>query len=182
MGYFDELLSRSEAFSKERFVAGLKMLPSRKTIIVGCVDPRVDPADVFGIDLGEAVVIRNVGGRITPDTLEIIEILGVVVSSAGQQIGEDWNLVVLHHTNCGIVNCLHHAPDVLARNLGVGISDLDRMAIDDPYQAVALDVAALRANPRFPQGIALSGLVYDVANGQIQTVVAPALAPSAQVG
>lgn len=82
-------------------------------------------------------------------------------------------------TNCGIVNCFHHAPDILARNLGVGIADLDRMAIDDPYRAVALDIAALQANPRLAHGVTLSGLVYDVANGQIQTVVAPTLAPSA---
>ena len=179
MSYFDELLSRSEAFSRDKFVAGLKMLPSRKTIIIGCVDPRVDPADVFGLAAGEAVVIRNVGGRITPDALEIVEVLGAVANSAGQQIGEGWNLIVLHHTNCGIVNCLHHAPDILARNLGVGIADLDRMAIDDPYKAVALDIAALQANPRLPQGVTFSGLVYDVANGHTQTVVAPPLALSA---
>jgi len=179
MGYLDELLSRHKAFSREKFVAGLKMLPSRKAIIIGCVDPRADPAHLFGLAPGEAVVIRNVGGRPTPDTLEILEVLDAVVNSAGQQIGEGWNLIVLHHTNCGIVNCYHHAPDLLARNLGIGIADLDRMAIDDPHKAVALDIAALQASPRLPPGVTLSGLVYDVANGQIETVVAPTSALSA---
>jgi carbonic anhydrase len=51
------------------------------------------------------------------------------------------------------------------------------MAIDDPYKAVALDIAALLENPVLPQGVTLSGLVYDVANGQIRTVVAPAIVP-----
>ncbi|WP_425343349.1 carbonic anhydrase [Pseudofrankia saprophytica] len=35
-------------------------------MVVGCVDPRVDPTHVLGLEQGEAAVIRNVGGRITP--------------------------------------------------------------------------------------------------------------------
>jgi len=39
-------------------------------MIIGCVDARVDSVDIFGLALGEAAVIRNVGGRITPATFQ----------------------------------------------------------------------------------------------------------------
>jgi carbonic anhydrase len=66
----DTLTRRNEAFASSRFSRGLKIVPSLKTLIVGCVDPRVDPVDVLGLALGEAAVIRNVGGRVTPDVIE----------------------------------------------------------------------------------------------------------------
>jgi carbonic anhydrase len=176
MDYLGTLTSRNEAFSKEHFVSGLKMLPIKKAIIIACVDPRVDPAGIFGLELGEAAVIRSIGGRVNPAALEAVTILRTVARSAGQEIGSGWNLVVCHHTNCGIVGCLHEAPDLLAKHLGVSISDLDHMAIADPYKAVAFDVVALKANPNLPGGLMISGLVYDVAKGRIDTVVVPSAA------
>jgi carbonic anhydrase len=81
---------------------------------------------------------------------------------------------VLHHTNCGIKHCHHHAPELLAQHMGVEPEDLDRLAVTDPYQAVALDVAALKANPGIPAAYTVTGLVYDVETGKVETVVPPA--------
>ena len=173
MSFLDTLIARNAAFAGASFSADLKMLPSRKTIIVGCVDPRVDPVDVLGLEPGDAVVIRNVGGRINAPLLETLAILRSVAQAAGKDIGPGWHLVVLHHTDCGIIGCLHHAPDLLAKHLGVPPAGLDDLAISNPYQAVALDVAALKANPDLPGGFIVSGLVYDVATGRVATVVPP---------
>ena len=65
---------------------------------------------------------------------------------------------------------------LLARHMGVNKVDLDTLAIDDPYEAVALDVAALKANPNLPGDLLLTGIVYDVATGLVRTAV-----PSAPV-
>lgn len=74
-------------------------------MVIGCVDPRVDPAHVLGLQHGEAAVIRNVGGRITPATLRTMVMLGKV-GQANQdgRPAEDWNLVILHHTDCGMTD------------------------------------------------------------------------------
>jgi carbonic anhydrase len=61
MTVVETLTQRNEAFASSRFSADLKIMPSMKTMIIGCVDPSVDPADIFGLLPGEAVVIRNVG-------------------------------------------------------------------------------------------------------------------------
>jgi carbonic anhydrase len=175
MSVIDDLIQRNDAFAVEGFNAELKMMPSMKTVVIGCVDPRVDPADVLGLKHGEAAVIRNVGGRINPPTLQNMAIVRSLAAAQGKDIGPGWNLIVLHHTDCGIGPCRHLVPDLLAKNLGVATEDLDSLAIEDPYEAVAIDVAALKANPNLPGGFMVTGLVYDVANGRVKVVVPPAL-------
>ena len=147
MTVIDTLTSATRPFADSRFSADLKIVPSMKTMVIGCVDPRVDPADIFGLVPGEAAVIRNVGGRITPATLQIMAMLRIVAKDNGGEIGQGWNLIVLHHTDCGIT-CLAHSPELLAKHFGVAPGDLDDLAIADPHKAVAVDVAALKA-PRF---------------------------------
>jgi carbonic anhydrase len=75
MSVIETLTQRNEAFASSRFSADLKIMPSMKTMIIGCVDPRVDPVDIFGLAPGEAAVIRNIGGRITPATLQTMAML-----------------------------------------------------------------------------------------------------------
>src|SRR5271156_4261954 len=132
---------RNAHFAETEFAPELKMMPSAGTIVVGCVDPRVDPALVLGLKQGEAAVIRNVGGRVDEHLLETLGVLRVVAKAAGREGGLR-NLVLLHHTDCGIIGCYHHAPELLAGHLGVETSALGDLAIDDPYKSVALDIAA----------------------------------------
>jgi carbonic anhydrase len=174
MDFNDVMLERNADFANTAFAPELKMMPSTGTVVVGCVDPRVDPASVLGLKQGEAAVIRNVGGRINKPLLETLAVLSVVAKAAGRPDGAR-NLVLLQHTDCGIIGCHKHAPALLARHLGVDTDTLDELAITEPYEAVALDVAALRANNNLPDDLIVSGLVYDVRTGLVETVVPPAL-------
>ena len=173
MDFLETLASRNAEFAQSGFSADLKMMPSRKTMIIGCVDPRVDPMDVLKLAPGETAVIRNVGGRVNPSLLETMALLGAVSRAAGQPVSDGWNLVLLQHTDCGINGCYHHAPKLLSKYMGVAEDKLDDLAITDPYKAVAIDVEALRANPNLPGGFTVTGLVYDVKTGRIETVVPP---------
>jgi carbonic anhydrase len=119
--------SRNTKFAETGFNADLKMLPSRRTMI-----------------------IRNVGGRVNPALFKTMAILGTVSKAAGEPVGAGWNLVVLQHTDYGINGCYHHAPKLLSKYMGVPDDKLDDLAITDPYKAVAIDVAALKANPNLP--------------------------------
>ncbi|BCQ26798.1 carbonic anhydrase [Caballeronia sp. NK8] len=179
MDFNDVMLERNAAFANSAFSAELKMMPSTGTVVVGCVDPRVDPASVLGLKQGEAAVIRNVGGRLNKPLLETLAILAVVAKAAGRPDGAR-NLVLLQHTDCGIIGCHAHAPALLANHLDVETDALADLAITNPYEAVALDVAALRANRNLPDGLIVSGLVYDVKTGLVKTVVpaAPLRAPA----
>ena len=98
------LIERNGHFSESGFASDLKMLLSTGTVIMGCVDGRVYPADIFELKPGEAVVIRNVGGWINMALLDVT-ILQTVANAAGKAIGEGRNLIVLHHTDRGIIPC-----------------------------------------------------------------------------
>lgn len=173
MTFFETMIDRNVTFAETAFDASLKMLPSTGTIIVGCVDPRVDPVDVLGLEQGEAVVIRNVGGRVNKPLMEMLGILRVVAKANGKENGVR-NLVLLQHTDCGIIGCHRHAPDLLARNLNVDEDQLAGMAIEDPYAGLAHDLARLKANSQLPSDIVVSGIVYDVGTGLVETVLRPA--------
>jgi carbonic anhydrase len=173
MDFLETLASRNAEFAETGFSADLKIMPSRKTMIIGCVDPRVDPMDVLKLAPGEAAIIRNVGGRVNPALFETLAMLGAVSRAAGAAVGAGWNLIVLHHTDCGIIGCYHQAPKLLAKYMNAPEDKLDALAITDPYKAVALDVASIKANPNLPGEFTVTGLVYDVKTGRIETVVPP---------
>jgi carbonic anhydrase len=173
MDFFETMLERNTRFAETEFAPELKILPSTGTIVLGCVDPRVDPTIVLGLKQGEVAVIRNVGGRVNKPLMETLAILRVVAKAAGRE-GGGRNLVLLHHTDCGIIGCYHHAPELLAQFFGVDVAELDEAEITDPYKSVVRDISTLKANTQMPDGVVVSGLVYDVKTGRVETVVPPA--------
>ena len=172
MTTFDTLLERNQDFASQQFSKDVPLM-SLRAMIIGCVDQRVDPAHVLGLEPGEAVVIRNVGGRITPATLETMGMLGRIAQAEGGPPSGEFHLIVLQHTQCGIRH-LEGNPEMLASYFGTSREGLLAKAITDPRAAVAVDVSALKAIPTLPGSWLVSGLVYDVATGLVEVVVPPA--------
>ena len=131
-------------------------------------------AHVLGIKPGEAVVIRNIGGRITPGLLEQLGLLGRIGEVAGKIPGGggEFHLIVLHHTDCGITRVAGDTA-MLAKYFQIPEADLNTKAVTNPHAALAVDVASLRAIPALPGEWLVSGLVYDVATGLVEIVVPP---------
>jgi carbonic anhydrase len=180
MNNLDRMLERNRDFAAGQSAAGALMpslprvLPNVKAIIIGCADMRVDPAEILGIKLGDAVVMRNIGGRITPGLLEELGLLGRI-GEVAREIpggGGEFHLIVLHHTDCGITR-LAGDPALLARYFQLEASELKAKAVTDPHAAVAVDVSLLRAIPALPSHWLISGLVYDVTTGLVEVVVPP---------
>jgi carbonic anhydrase len=187
MDHFEQMLERNRDFAAGQSVADTLMpslpraLPNVRAIIIGCADMRVDPAHVLGIQPGEAVVMRNIGGRITPGLLEQLGLLGRIGEVAGAIPGggADFHLIVLQHTDCGMLR-LAGDVEMLTHYFRVSESELSAKAVTDPRAAVRLDVASLRAIPALPAAWLVSGLVYDVATGLVEVVVPPAPIRAAQ--
>jgi carbonic anhydrase len=181
MSDLESMLERNKDFAARQSAAGTLMpslpraLPNVKAIIIGCADMRVDPAHVLGITPGEAVVIRNIGGRITPGLLEQLGLLGRIGEVAGEIPGGggEFHLIVLQHTDCGITR-LAGDPNRLTHYFQVAQGELTAKAVTDPRAAVAVDVALLRTIPALPGEWLVSGLVYDVATGLVEIIVPPA--------
>jgi carbonic anhydrase len=167
----DTLMNRNHDFATHRFTASMSLFPAAKPIIISCVDPRADPAHILGLEFGDALVIRNIGGRITPATLQTIAMLQTVAQVQGATPCKG-NLVIVQHTDCGITRLAGH-PDLLANYFGIDQAELPAKAVTDPRAAVAVDVAAFKASP-LPGEWAVSGLVYEVTTGLVEAVVTPA--------
>jgi carbonic anhydrase len=179
--HLDEFLQRNKDFAAQRSAAGTVVpslpdaMPSVRAIVIGCADMRVDPVHVLGIQPGEAVVLRNIGGRFTPGLLEELALLGRIGEVAGKVPGGggEFHVIVLQHTDCGITR-LAGDPAKLAHYFQIPESEVSAKAVKDPRAAVAMDVAALRAIPALPAAWLLSGLVYNVATGIVDVIVPPA--------
>jgi carbonic anhydrase len=181
MSTLDSLLERNKEFAAQQSAAATLMpslpeaTPNLKAIIIGCADMRVDPAHLLKLKPGEALVLRNIGGRITPVLLEELGMLGRI-GQVVQKVpggGGEFHLIVLHHTDCGITR-LAGDPAMLAHYFQIDEGKVAAKSVLDPRAAVTGDVAFLRSIPALPGKWLLSGLVYDVATGLIEIVVPPA--------
>lgn len=160
------LIDRNRTFAETRFRKDLTMRPS--TIVIGCFDPRVDPAVVLGAEQGEFGLLRNVGGRVTPQTIEELLMLRQVALAASGDVSAGGEIVVLQHTQCGITR-IKDRPDLLAPYFRIEAKDLPEVSVGAPRAAVAHDVAVLRAESRLP-GVTVTGLVYDVTTGLVEII------------
>jgi carbonic anhydrase len=167
----EDLVQRNARFAEGRVWEGLPFPGGQTLRVVGCVDSRVDPSHVLGLELGEVVVMRNIGGRITPEVLRSWRLLSKLGQPGAQAEGGPPHIVVLHHTDCGIKKLADH-PEELAEFFEIPVGDLDAKCVRDPHAAVRIDVGILRQS-MLPQ-VLVTGLVYDVDTGLVEVVVPPA--------
>ncbi|TPV94569.1 MAG: carbonic anhydrase [Myxococcales bacterium FL481] len=166
----DVLLRRNEAYLASHVAR--PPLPAMNTIVVCCLDARIDPASFLGLAPGEALVVRNAGGRVTPAVLEELgAILAMVRLATGRAVTPD--IVLVHHTDCGLEHFAR--PEMaagIAKGSGVARAVIDDLAIHDHYASLRDDLSRLRDASSMPRGCRVSGLRYDEATGHAETVFA----------
>lgn len=163
MTRFDEFLKANEAFAASFDRGDLPMPPARKVAVVACMDARLHPEKVLGVDIGDAHVIRNAGGR-AQDALR-----SLVIS---QQLLGTREIVVLHHTDCGMLTFTNEQLAAkIASELGVNVEGRDFLPFADLEKSVRDDVAFLRNSPLIPKDVPISGAIYDVRTGRVHEVV-----------
>jgi carbonic anhydrase len=180
MSNFDELLRNNTRFAatgaKER-VPAIPFLPHKQVYILTCIDPRVDPAQVFGLELGDAIVARTVGGRVTPAVIQ--DLAWISYLHEVKTPDADWfELAIVHHTDCGSG---FFADDALRHGFaarGFDDAELAKLAVLDPAATVPLDVEKVIESPQVSAKIKVSGFSYDVKTGLVSTVVPPESRPS----
>ena len=169
----DPALERNRAFAAADGHRGAVVLPTLRLFVITCLDPRVDPAHILGLGLSDAIVVRNVGGRVTPAVINDAAFISQIAESALPD-GPLFEIAVLHHTQCG-AGAL--ADDGFRRSyaerIGAEESALREQAIVDPAATVMRDVARLRSASAISPRVTVSGHVYDVETGLVQTVVLP---------
>ena len=166
------LLDRNEQFARTYTPAALG-LPTAQVVVVACLDHRVDPAIVLGLQLGDAPVIRNAGGRVTQAVIDDIAFLAFLVEQlSGAQGAADtlFEVAVVHHTQCGTGFLADPSfRQQAAAATGLPEAALEASAVADPHTTVKADVERLLSSPSLSPKVSVSGHVYDIATGRVIT-------------
>lgn len=176
MSHLDTLLERNRSFARTEArdkVPAVPFIPNRQLVVLTCIDPRVDPAQVLGLELGDAIVVRNVGGRVTASVLQDLEWISHLHRE--KTPGADWfEIAVVHHTDCGSALFADDALREEFARLGHHDStELAELAVVDPTKTVPADIDRLRADPLLDSASTARGFSYDVVTGLLTEVVQP---------
>ena len=164
-------LDRNRAFAAAGGHEGAVVFPNLRLFVITCLDPRVDPAHFLGLELSDAMVVRNVGGRVTPEVINDVAFISQLAETALPD-GPLFEVAVIHHTQCGTGALADDAfRHVYARRIGAEESSLLKHAVLDPAATVTHDVELLRAAPAISSRVTVSGHVYDVTTGLVQTIL-----------
>ncbi len=164
MSQFDEFEAANRSYTRSFTAGDLPMPPKRHVAVLTCMDARLHPDKFLGLDIGDAHVIRNAGGRASPDAIR-----SLVISE--QLLGTN-EVVVIHHTDCGMLTFSNQ--DLAAKcrqDLGVDVDGLDFLPFSDLEKSVRDDVETLRSSRLIPSNVTISGAIYDVHTGKLETIV-----------
>lgn len=179
MSHLDELLAAAADFAA-RFpddvdANSLSISPRKGVVIVTCVDPRVDPTHVFALAVGDAIVARTPGGRVTAELLDDLQTAAAVGARKPDVKRPLTDVLVVHHTECGFTGIADPEMRATIRDeISGDAGRMEALAIESFETSLAADVALVRGDARFRAPPTVTGWLYDVATGQLQLVVEPA--------
>jgi carbonic anhydrase len=164
-------IARNQEFSATGGHEGARVIPDLGLVVITCLDPRTDPAHFLGLKLSDAIVIRNVGGRVSTEVINDLAFLSQIVESIRPD-GPLFEIAVIHHTQCGAGALAGNTfRQTYAERIGVAEETLRDHAIVDPAETVTIDVERLRSSPAISPRVGISGHVYDVVTGHIKTIL-----------
>jgi carbonic anhydrase len=164
MSLSDDLIAANERYVQQGFPGSRPVAPRRALAVVACMDSRMDLFALLGLDIGDAHVLRNAGGRITDDVIRSIAISQRVLGTTG--------IVLVHHTDCGMQKI---TDDGFASELERETGIRPEFAIEsfrDADASVRESIARLRLSPFLVHTDDIAGFVFDVDTGRIRPVAA----------
>jgi carbonic anhydrase len=162
MSTTDELLTNADAYAASFDKGDLPLPPARKIAILACMDARVNPYGILGLQEGDAHVIRNAGGVVTDD-----EIRSLAIS---QRLLATEEIILIHHTDCGMLTFTDDAfkADIEA---DTGIKpQWAAEAFPDLDADVRQSIARIKASPFIPNKDSVRGFIYEVETGKLREV------------
>ena len=157
MSNIDPLIERNRAFAATDARQDLPLIPRQQAFLITCLDPRVDPSLVLGLEPGDAMVVRNAGGRVTPAVIQDVAFIAFL----GEQMSPDgplFEVAIIHHTQCGTGFLADEMTRrAFAGRTAYGESALAATAVTDPAATVRADVERLLTASQVSPRISVSG-------------------------
>ncbi len=158
---FEDLLAANRQFADSFQLGGFDGVAHAGVAIVTCMDSRIDPLRMVGLEAGDAKILRNPGGRVTNDALAAL-VLSVHV------LGVD-RVLVVPHTRCAVAsNTEQELRQKVSEASGQDASWQSFEVVADQLTALSEDVQRVRAHPLVPDSVAVGGFLYDVDTGLLE--------------
>ena len=162
MSVTDELIANSERYAASFDKGHLPLPPAKGVAVVACMDARLNPYGLLGLNEGDAHVIRNAGGVITADERRSLAI--------SQRLLGTTEIILIHHTDCGMLTFTDDAfkPGIQEET---GLKpDWSAEAFTDLDEDVRQSVARIKADPFIPRTDEVRSFVYEVETGRLREV------------
>ncbi len=157
---FDDILDANRQFADGFSLEGLSGVAGKGVAVVTCMDSRIDPLAVLGLQVGDVKVVRNPGGRITDNAMEAL-VLAV-------HLLEVERILVVPHTRCAMSSStLEEVRRRVGESAGQDVAWQEFGMVTDQEATLRDDVHKVRAHPLIPDTVAVGGFVYDVDTGRL---------------
>lgn len=165
MGVIDELLANAKRYGTDPggyHATDKTAYPGRSIAIVACMDARLRLFSLLGLDEGDAHIIRNAGGVVTDDTIRSLAV--------SQHVLETVDVMVIQHTDCGLLKTTDEAFDTLMREHAGRRPSWGIRAIADLDESVRESVRSIEESPFLVHRGDVRGFIFDVATGDLREV------------
>ena len=160
---FSDVIRANELFVTGFQHSELTGTAKKGLAIVTCMDSRISPLAVVGMQAGDAKILRNAGARVTDDVLRTLVL-------ASYLLGVN-RVLVMPHTDCRMASAdeatIH---STIEEQFGVNTRSLEFRTVSDQRAALAIDVTRIRSYPLLQKGVSVAGAIYNVSTGQLEPV------------
>jgi len=162
-GAFDDLLSANKTFAETFALRGFDGVAHAGVAVVTCMDSRIDPLRMLGLQPGDAKIFRNPGGHVTEQALEAL-VLGTHLLNVER-------VLVIPHTRCAMTTTQEELRARVSEAAGQDASWQTFGVVTDQRAALQDDVRKVRTHPLIPQSVQVGGFIYDVDTGLLEQVL-----------
>src|SRR6266511_2239319 len=162
MSTTDELIENSKRYAESFDKGDLPLPPAKKVAVVACMDARLVPTRVLGLEEGAAHVIRNAGGAVTDD-----EIRSLAIS---QHLLGTEEIMLIHHTDCGMLTFSDSEFEQMLEQEAGRRPEWRPRSFPDLGGDVRDSIQRIRESPFIPKKDEVRGFIYDVKTGRLDEV------------
>ena len=162
-GGFEDIFASNAEFASMFKHSELSGYARKSLAIITCMDSRINPLAIVGMQAGDAKILRNAGGRVTDDVLRTLVLASYLLGVT--------RVLVMPHTDCRMVcesdSVIH---ETIESQHGVDTRSLDFRTVSDQREALMVDVSRLRSYPLLKTGVTVAGAIYNVSTGQLEPI------------
>lgn len=157
---FADVLAGNDRYAAHFPGTGLTGRAAKGLAVITCMDSRIEPLGLLGMDQGDVKILRNAGARVTDDVLRTLVLAAYLLDVT--------RVLVMPHTHCKMASATEddiHA-SILADH-GVDTASVEFRTVPDQEAALGYDVKRIRSYPLLPPGLVVAGAIYDVHTGRL---------------